>query len=495
MKVLTRYILRAHLGPFFFAFIALTGVILINTLARQLAELAGKGLPMDVILHFFVLSLPANIALTLPMAVLVAVLYTFSQLTAENEVTALKSSGIDLRRMVLPLFFVAALLAVGMAWFNDRVLPEANHQWRQLMVDIARKSPLFTLREQSINSIRTGSGMASYYLQAAHIDPTTNQMRDVVIYDVSEPRIGRTIYADSGVMAFNAARTDLLLRLYDGYLHEVNFDDPETFQRLEFRQQLLRMEGVGNELERQSSAGYRGDREMTTAMLQERIDTISRELQTVRGRAVARAMEDLEWVLGNGAAVENGSAAAANSPAQGPPAIRDEFSRPRSGSEIGRLAGRIGDGSAQAPQTQHTTYQLRTAYEHSRGLERQIREYRVEVQKKYSIAAATLVFVLIGAPLALRFPRGGVGMVIAFSLGIFALYYVGLIGGETLADEGYVHPVVAMWAANVLFTVLGIIGFVRMGRETSTMRAGGVGDWLRSLRGSVRRGGRPGRWA
>jgi lipopolysaccharide export system permease protein len=78
MNLFTRYLLRAHIGPFFFAFVALTGVILINTLAKEMAGLAGKGLPVSVVLEFFILSLPANIALTMPMAVLVAVLYTFS---------------------------------------------------------------------------------------------------------------------------------------------------------------------------------------------------------------------------------------------------------------------------------------------------------------------------------------------------------------------------------------------------------------------------------
>ncbi len=70
MKILTRYLLRAHIGPFFFALVTLTGVILINTLAKELASFAGKGLPIMTILEFFVLSLPANLALTLPMSVL-----------------------------------------------------------------------------------------------------------------------------------------------------------------------------------------------------------------------------------------------------------------------------------------------------------------------------------------------------------------------------------------------------------------------------------------
>ncbi|HEV2130563.1 MAG TPA: LptF/LptG family permease [Longimicrobiaceae bacterium] len=489
MKVLTRYLLRAHLGPFLFAFLALTGVILINTVARQLATLAGKGLPTDVILQFFVLSLPANIALTLPMAVLVSVLYTFSQLTAENEIAALKASGIDLRRIVLPVFLGAALLAGGMAWFNDSVLPEANHQWRQLMVDVGRKSPLFTLREQTINPIRTADGMSSYYLQAAHIDPNTSQMWDVVIYDVSTPRIGRTIYADSGVMAFNASRTDLLLRLYDGHLHEVSFDEPENFQRLAFQQQLLRMQGVGNELERQTGSAYRGDREMTAGMLQERIDTLARELNVVRDRAATRAVADLERVLGITPAAEEdedtvGGAGAAGLTAEvAPSAGGPDYTRTGTAGTMFAL----NESLDQATATRYAAQELRSAQDQTAGLQRQIREFRVEIQKKWSIAAAALVFVLVGAPLALRFPRGGIGMVIAFSLAIFALYYVGLIGGETLADEGYVAPEIAMWGMNAIFAILGIIGFMRMGRETSTARGGGFGDWFRALAGAFGR--------
>jgi lipopolysaccharide export system permease protein len=402
MKVLTRYLLRAHVGPFFFAFFALTGVILINTLARELAKLAGKGLSGDVVFQFFIYSLPANIALTFPMAVLVAVLYTFSQLAAENEVTALKAGGVDLRRMILPVLVAAGILTGTMIWFNDRVLPESNHQWRQLMADVARKSPLLTLRDQAVNTIPSSTGMPRYFLHAGHIDRFSNRLTDVVIYDLGDPQVSRTIYADSAFMAFNETRTDLVLRLYDGHVREINIHEPQQFRRLVYEQQVLRMPDVSNTLERTIGSEYRGDREMTVAMLRARIDTLQTELAAARADTLHAA------------------------------------------------------GLHRVPM-----------------LERQIREYHVEVHKKFSIAAASLVFVLIGAPLAIRFPRGGVGFVIATSLGIFALYYVGLIGGETLADEGYVHPAVAMWTMNVVFGTIGALAWLRMGREQSTSRGGG----------------------
>jgi lipopolysaccharide export system permease protein len=396
MKVLTRYLLRAHLGPFLFAFGALTGVLVINTIARYLADLAGKGLPMDLLLRFFVLLLPASIALTLPMAVLIAVLYTFSQLTAENEIMALKASGIDLRRLVLPLLLVGVLLACGMLWFNNQVLAESNHRFTQLLIDVSRKSPVFTLREQTLNSIRTGDRNSHYYLRAAHINPATSHLRDVTIYDMSDPARGRTIYADSGTMAFDAARTDLLLTLYDGHLREIDFREPASFQRVAFERQLLQMPGVGNELERQSESGYRDERAMTIGMMHARIDTLRAQIATPRA--------------------------------------------PSSGAESADV------------------------------LEQQIRQLQVEIQKKYSIAAAILIFVLIGAPLALRFPRGGIGMVIAVSMLIFALYWTGLYGGETLADRGYLSPVTAMWTMNIALGVLGIFGLWRTGRERNSPR-------------------------
>jgi lipopolysaccharide export system permease protein len=111
------------------------------------------------------------------------------------------------------------------------------------------------------------------------------------------------------------------------------------------------------------------------------------------------------------------------------------------------------------------------AQQRSKSLESNVRDFSVEIHKKYSIAVATLVFVIVGAPLALRFGGGGIGMVIASSMVIFSLYYIGLIGGESLAGRGYLTPVVAMWAVNVLMTVLGCLGLATMGRETATSRS------------------------
>ena len=116
--------------------------------------------------------------------------------------------------------------------------------------------------------------------------------------------------------------------------------------------------------------------------------------------------------------------------------------------------------------------------------------YLVDIHKKFSLAVACIVFVLVGAPIALRFPRGGVGLVIGVSLAIFALYYVGLIGGEALADRSIISPFWGMWGANVIMAVLGVFMTARMGREGETARGGDFGDMVETLRVWIARGGR-----
>lgn len=471
MKILTRYLMRAHLGPFLFAFFALTGVILINTLARRLADLAGKGLPPRVIAEFFVLALPATVALTFPMAVLVAVLFTFSNLTAENEITALKASGVDLRRMLAPLLVAASIITGGMIVFNDRVLPEANHRWSQLIIDIGRKTPTFLLEEQTLNRITPQSGGKVYYLRAARIEPGSNRMWDVQMFDVSNPSTLHTVFADSGRASFSGNGTDMILQLYDGHTREVNSGEPGTFRRVYFQKQIFGVPDVGNQLQRNDRPdGYRGDREMTIGMLQAQIDTLARQRAQERRSVRESALQDLEFAL-------TGKDPPGDVPG-GPGAVVD----PASGMDPAMAAAVEAERRNLRTRTRRTADMLSNAGRHVGQLEESMRNYLVEIHKKYSIAVASLVFVIVGAPLALRFGGGGIGMVIATSMAVFSLYYVGLIGGESLAGRGIVTPVFAMWIMNGVMTVLGLFGLATMGRETSTARSSAWDQLVQAVR-------------
>jgi lipopolysaccharide export system permease protein len=469
MGILTRYLIRAHVGPFLFAFTALTGLLFLNAVAQRMENLIGKGLSLEVIGEFLLLSLPHTVALTLPMATLVSVLYTFSQLTAGNEITAMSAGGIRPVRLLLPLLGIGAILALGMLYFNDEVLPESNHRLKNLIVDIGKKSPTLELREQVINPIRMESRRGSIYLLAREIDRVNDELTDVVIYDVSDPSAQRTTYADRGSMVFNEARTDLYLTLYDGVVLETRGDQIGDFNQSYFQEQVIPLRGVGTELERKQGAGYRSDREMSILMLMDEINARRGELERVQETTRDRGRD----------------------------AVRDALGLFNPAEDRGGLTGATVTGP-RLPARQVTTRQVprptRDDYTRSvaqgarqnvsqvNAIDRLIRQYKVEWHKKFAIAYAALVFILIGAPIAVRFPRGGVGMVIAVSAGIFAIYWAGLIGGENLADEGVVSPFIAMWTPDLVFTALGIHLVRGMGKEGVSQRGGGWDDLFWTMR-------------
>jgi lipopolysaccharide export system permease protein len=167
-------------------------------------------------------------------------------------------------------------------------------------------------------------------------------------------------------------------------------------------------------------------------------------------------------------------------PAQGQPqpaapatTFKDPFlARTKADSDKAYAAQKRITESELAERISHTA-DLKLRYEIS---QRTKNRYEIEINKKFALAAACLIFVILGAPLALRFPRGGVGLVLLVSLIVFALYYVGLIGGESLANKGIIAPFWAMWGTNVILTIVGVILLLRMGHEENSGRGGNWAD-------------------
>jgi lipopolysaccharide export system permease protein len=126
---------------------------------------------------------------------------------------------------------------------------------------------------------------------------------------------------------------------------------------------------------------------------------------------------------------------------------------------------------------------------------REMNKYEVEIQKKYAIPVAAIVFVLIGAPVAIRFPRGGIGMVIGVSLAVFCVYYIFLIAGEDIADRGIMSPFWAMWTPNVIFTGVGLVLFYHITRGGTRRSVGPVRRIARRLLGRAPGDAAPGRAA
>jgi len=99
------------------------------------------------------------------------------------------------------------------------------------------------------------------------------------------------------------------------------------------------------------------------------------------------------------------------------------------------------------------------------SLSREISKYQVEVDKKYSIAFACLVFILIGAPIGMMTRTNSVGMGFTVSSLVFVVYYVSLFAGEELADKMISSPFIGMWISNIIFTIAGIYLVIYSMRE------------------------------
>jgi lipopolysaccharide export system permease protein len=464
--VLARYLVGAHLRPFLFSLTAITGLIFVNAIAQRVDSLVGKGLPWSVIGEFLYLSIPHTIALSLPMSVLVAVLYAFSDMSASSEITAMAAGGVRPARIMAPVIGLGIIATLVMLFFNDTVLPESNHALKNLLLDIGRKSPTLELREQVVNELRTGAGIDRYFLTADRIDHETNRMENVTIFNSNDPDRQNTTYAASGEMAFNETRTDLYLTLYDGVVYEVQGDRAGGFQRLYFDKQIIPLRDVGNELERRFGGSDRSDREMGFAQLADnarsrkaQLDTILAENRELSHQAVRIALNqpletDTMWT--------------------GEARRRDVV-----GSRISR-----GSYLSRDALSQQIVAGTRARAARSAALQQSVNRFRVEIHKKWAIALACLVFVLIGPPLALRFPRAGVGFVVSASAVIFFVYWVGLLGGEALADRRVADPALTMWLGNVLFLVAGLALLTRMGNSAGTNRGGGIGDTIAGFFGS-----------
>ncbi len=592
MKIIHKYVLREHLGPLVFAVSALTSLMLLNYIAKRLGDLVGKGLSWQVIAEFFVLSLPFTVAMTLPMSVLVAVLYAFSRLASENEITAMKANGVSMRRILLPVLAWGAVFTGGMIWFQDQLLPATNHRLRKLQGDIARKKPTFAIREQVINEVLPGV----FFLRTNHLDPATNRMRDVTIYDLSDQLRRRTIYADSGLMAVAGNQSDLKLTLWAGFIQEVPKEEPEKFQRLYYTTDEIRVKNVFNFLEHDTTDTYKSDREMSVCELQgevakserdffrarERFDkaseiarksptgvvdvnvmamtNLSDTSRTPRARVASLGrtycdgqrlvdsvaapwvrkrlsqvatlfIPDPAWAQGQDtlkakkdsakspvpdtvkrdttARTDSAAAAAAGRttppppgqtpvpmpPAPLPPGVTvtpqgDTIYPGLTSGPITPAIDSTGTPLGIAPSTGVSptvpvAVEMESARSEMLRHRASINQFAVEIHKKFAISFACIVFVLLGAPLALRFPRGGVGLVIGVSLVVFALYYVGLIAGESLADRNLLRPSLAMWAANIIFTLAGLILLARMDKDGGSARGSDTGELWARLRDAL----------
>jgi lipopolysaccharide export system permease protein len=299
-------------------------------------------------------------------------------------------------------------------------------------------------------------------------------------------------------------RSDLQLTLYSGTVHDVPVANPDQLQRVYFDEEQIKVEGVGNEFKQTRNDTFKGEREMSVCEMERQRMMAQRSLAAARKefnatlaqakkRKIKLGQDVLKTKTTDPITIGLGPAYCAllkylHVPTAGAQMLAPPRPRSRSAPTIDSALKRQKMGTP-APSIVNDA-QLPSEME---GLKLRVDDarrtengYEVEIQKKFALAAACFVFVMLGAPIALRFPRGGVGLTIGVSLIVFALYYVGLIAGESLARRGIIPPVLAMWGANLIFAILSLFLLAKMGNENTSGRGGDLKEMLRTIRWRLR---------
>jgi len=431
VKIFHRYILKEHFFPFTLALVVLLFVLLTNFLLRAVDRFLGKGLELGILVEYVALNLAWIAALAVPMAVLVATLMSFGRMSHDNEITAMRTSGVSYATILRPALLFGTLICLALIYFNNQVLPEANHKARLLSSDINRKRP-----DLAIEVGYFVDDLPSYGMMARSREGTV--FKDILIYSKDNRTNQMTIFADRGTM--QTIDDAILLYLEDGEIHELALPDYNEYRRLKFKRHRIVIPIDNLYLERRES-GLRGDREMNISMMLGKIGDYKRRIATVKGR-IARRISS-----------------------QTPYALSADTTREAALVAVKRWQAAIADSSGLSKQ--ESIRLARRARNLERGLGgdfnllqsylKGINRYKVEIHKKFSLPFACIVFVLVGAPVGIMARRGGFVVAISLSLGFFVIYWALLIAGEELADRGFLSPFLGMWAPNILLVFLGII--------------------------------------
>lgn len=429
MILLWRHILRAHIAPFLFSTSVLTFIFLLQFIMQKLDQLAGKGLSAGVIIELIVMNLAWMVVLAVPMAVLVATLMAFGTMASTNEITAMRASGMSLYRMITPVFITAVLVCILLVQFNNEVLPDANHRAKILLTDIYRKKPTFSLMPGLFSQDISG-----YSILVRKTFEQSNDLEGVTIFDYTNTALTTTVSAQTGTISFSPDYRKLIMDLRNGEIHEINNQTFEQYRTIKFEKHRIAMNADGFEFQRSAEAMFsRGDRELSAQAMQQIVDSLRMLQQHSMDRITTLQRQDLDRIFSPSTTLMEGGQTDPTFDAL----TRVSVLRSTVESEFNRI-----DYYA-----------------------RQVREYTVEIHKKYSIPFASIVFVLIGVPLGIMARKGTFGVAASLSLGFFLLYWAFLIGGEKLADRGFTEPWIGMWIANIVLGLLGVYLTIRTARE------------------------------
>lgn len=456
MKKLDKLILKAFAGPFVLTFAVVEFILLTQYMLKYLDDLVGKDLGAEVIgqlLFFFaVLMVPVS----LPLAVLLSSLMTFGTLGEHHELTAIKTSGISLTRILRPVLLTSLALMVGAFWFNNTIVPKAN---------LNAYSLLWDLRQQKLAlDIRPGvfySGIPGYTIKVNDkLGEDGEVLMGIMIYDHTQGSGNmRVILADSGRMFTRFGGQYLGLELFRGQSYVEQPDarsrSGATFIRQAFNRNMITFSLKSFDLNRTQAELFSQNKMMKNIpQLESFIDSLQGRLRTERQQVPQQIAPYYSYLRfdSTGQAqnrrTELIQVAEARLPALNVGVLEQATNRARN---VRAFAGTTGERLA--------------------NLVKESGNYRIEIYRKYVQSVAILLMFLIGAPLGAIIKKGGLGVPILVSILFFIVYYILSIMGEKYGREGVMPVTLGMWMSTMALLPFGLF-FLYQARNDS-----GLLDW------------------
>lgn len=426
--ILFRYILRNHAGPFLFSIVTLFFIFLFNFLTKAADRLIGKGLGTWVIFKLITFNLAWMVVLVVPMAVLVATLMAYGNMSSNNEIAIMKASGVSIYKMIAPAFLASIVIGFLLVEFNNEIYPDANHAARLLMQDVSNKKPTLSLVPGLFSQ-----EVPNYSILVREIDEKSNILKGVTLYDYSEPGKLNIVTAETGKIYFSRDQKKLIMDLFRGEIHESSPSDKTIYRKLIFNKHRILMDAEQFSFQQSTPGGPRYERELSAPDMMVIVDS----LENIRNDLLKRLQRNSRALISLSS-------------------TKIKATNDSNGIIYNRVAEKLKAArNAISSDTDYLTYNIK-----------EINKYLVEVHKKYSIPFACIVFVLIGAPLGIMTRKGGIGVAAGISILFFLVYWAFLIGGEKLADRGLLSPFWGMWSANVVLGSLGVFLTYRSAKET-----------------------------
>lgn len=443
MKRLDRFILKAFIGPFVAVLLVVIFILVMQFLWVYIDELVGKGLGLRVIMEFLMWGTCTILPLALPLATLLASMMTLGQMTENNELMAIKASGISLVRVMAPLTVVSVFIATGAFFIGNNLVPKAFNEIYTLRDDIGR-----TKSEIKIPSGTFYDGIEGYVIRVED-QGEDGMMHSVMVYDHTKKKgnISVTI-ADSATMRLSKAKDYLIFTLYSG----INYQEDNArrsgtnehqLQKIAFSRQQLIISLSNYAFQKSEDARYGNQiKAQRLSSLVDEHDSLTMVTRTayqkhyneVRDRNFFTFKDQLDSAYFESSKTEFAS--------------QDFLKWKTRKAKISALEKARDKANLMA--SEMTNYSSENYVDHF-----YLRRSDVEILRRFAQALACFILFFIGAPLGALIGKGGLGTSAIISVLFFVLYWVVDISGTKLANDGAVAP---FWGAFISSLVLFPIG-------------------------------------